>query len=304
MKVLVPHVGWCLPGVTLAVILTMGTMHGNAQEAKAQAVMATSRELVWPLPPDKPRIRFLETFSNNFDVEPRKKRSWADRLIGRADQNVTEYFDRPAGIAIDSRGRLLIASMQRATVFILDKEKRLVIRLRGDRGVFFRNPLGLAVDSQDNFYVSDPMLKMVMKFDPEGHLVSTIGQEPNQQFMRRPGHRAEDGRADPWVGPVAARQAGQRIDGPRILYLAQRVGDLHPHAGVLVIRQGHNRGEYRRIAIESRFGEVHGMFAKRRVRIAKRKPEIVGLDRMQPLQRPERAEPGLRHEALMQEGMQ
>lgn len=147
------------------------------REQKSNTPSATNVSLVWPLPPDRPRYRFLDVYSNNFDIEPRKKRTWSDRLVGKADPNVTEYFEKPSGIATDSHGRVLIASMQRATVYIVEKEKRQLTRLRGDRGIYFKNPLGLALDRSDDIYVSDPVLRMVLKFDAQGHLLATLGQD-------------------------------------------------------------------------------------------------------------------------------
>jgi len=166
-------------GLALGMLLALS--EGRVFAQKSAAPSASAADLVWPLPPDKPRIRFLAMYNNNFDIEPRKKRSWADKLVGNPDPNVLEILEKPAGVAIDSRGRIIVASMQRATVFILDAEKRSVLRLRGDRGIELKNPLGLAVDKNNSIYVSDPVLKMVLKFSPDGNLQATIGQDPPLQ---------------------------------------------------------------------------------------------------------------------------
>src|SRR5215470_19652803 len=44
--------------------------------------------LVWPMPPDKPRVRFIEEWDNNLQVEPIRKRTWADKLAGVPEKNV------------------------------------------------------------------------------------------------------------------------------------------------------------------------------------------------------------------------
>lgn len=162
-------------GMFVLLVLACGAASAWAQKQTVSASQATN--LVWPLPPDKPRIRYLESFSNNFDIEPKKKISWVDRLVGKPDPNVPEFFLRPSGVAADSQGRIFVAAAQTATVYILDKSKRTVIRLRGDRGLFFKNPLGIAVDREDNFYVSDPVLRMVLKFSPQGQLLATLGPD-------------------------------------------------------------------------------------------------------------------------------
>jgi sugar lactone lactonase YvrE len=154
---------------------------GGKQKAARNSSAVDPATLVWPLPPDKPRVRFLEMFSDNYDIEPRKKRTLVDRMVGNADPNKVESFRRASGVASDSQGRILLTSTQNATLYVLDKDHRQVLRIRGDRGIRLREPLGLGVDSHDNIYVSDPLLHMVLKFDREGHLLATIGQNPALQ---------------------------------------------------------------------------------------------------------------------------
>jgi DNA-binding beta-propeller fold protein YncE len=154
---------------------------GSKKKAASDSSTTDTGRLVWPLPPDKPRVRFLEMFSNNFDIEPRKKLTLVDRLVGNADPNKVELFRRASGVASDSRGRILIASAQNAILYVLDKDHRQILRIRGDRGIGLKTPIGLAVDSHDNIYVSDPTLHMVLKFDRDGHLLATIGQNPTLQ---------------------------------------------------------------------------------------------------------------------------
>lgn len=169
---------------TLLLLAFTPTVRAGGQKKEKPKI--TPPVLEWPLPPDKPRIRYIRSYSNNFDVEPRKKRSWVDRLVGNPDPNHTQYFVRPGGAASDSRGRIYIASMQTGTVFILEPKQHKVLQLRGDRGIFFQNPLGVIVDSKNNLYVTDPLLHMVLKFDPEYHLVATFGQQAgmkNPTFM-------------------------------------------------------------------------------------------------------------------------
>jgi len=160
-----------------------------AAKDKPQAANQQPVNLVWPLPPDKPRVKFLEIYSNNFDVEPKKKVTWVDRVVGNPDPNIPEHFKRPAGVGADSKGRVFIASTEKATVFIIDKANHKLTRFRGDQGVTFQTPIGLAVDSQDNLYVADATLHMVMKFDTDLHARATIG---NDAGMKNPTFLALD----------------------------------------------------------------------------------------------------------------
>lgn len=173
----------------LIVLLLLGVLPGATRAASKQPDAKNAAgpvNLVWPLPPDKPRVRFLEAFSNNFDIEPLKKRSWVDKMVGNGDPNIPEFFERPSGVATDSKGRIFIASTQKVAVYIIEKEKHQVTKIVGDRGITFRTPLGIVVDKNDNFYVADGVLAMVLKFDPQGHLLSTFGSDAglkNPTFM-------------------------------------------------------------------------------------------------------------------------
>jgi DNA-binding beta-propeller fold protein YncE len=120
-------------------------------------------------------------FSNNYDIEPRKKRTWVDRMVGNADPNRTEFFRRASSVASDSQGRIILTSVQNGIVYVLDKKQREVMRIIGDRGILLKSPVGLAVDSHDNIYVSDSTLHMILKFDRDGHLLATLSESPALQ---------------------------------------------------------------------------------------------------------------------------
>lgn len=157
-----------------------------AARKKDDKAQVAPTNLVWPLPPDKPRVKYLTSYSNNYDIEPRKKRSWVDKMVGNADPNTVEVFEKASGVATDSKGRIFVVSSQRSMLYILDKEKHQITRVTGDRGLQFRTPLGVVVDAKDNFYVADAQLHMVMKFGPDAHMQASIGGEAglkNPTFM-------------------------------------------------------------------------------------------------------------------------
>jgi DNA-binding beta-propeller fold protein YncE len=162
---------YLLPAIALLCLLPAGT---SAADKKTSA-SASSQQLIWPLPPDKPRVKFLQELASNLDVEPRKKKSWVDKMVGNPDPNRVQLFDKPTGIAVDSRGRIIFASTQHSTVFIVDQEAKSIVRVRGDRGIVLQTPLGVVVDGHDNIFVSDPLQHMILKFDTNGHLQATIG---------------------------------------------------------------------------------------------------------------------------------
>ena len=62
-----------------------------------------SDPLVWPLPPEQPRIKFLRAIYGAQDVEPAKKVGFLNRLAGIERKDFKATFIKPYGIATDSR---------------------------------------------------------------------------------------------------------------------------------------------------------------------------------------------------------
>ena len=145
--------------------------------------------LVWPMPPDRPRVKFLEMWENNLQIEPIKKRTWADKLAGVTGKNVLEDFGKPAGIATDSKGRIYVTSLSRSLLYIIDKEHKQLQRISGGTGIAFRTPVGVVVDSHDNVFVSDTQLHFVMKFNPQMQMIGTFGSDDH---MGAPAYMALD----------------------------------------------------------------------------------------------------------------
>lgn len=171
-------------GTAVAILILLTPVMAGRKDKEQPA--AAPQQLVWPLPPDKPRVKFVQELTNNFDIETKKKKTWVDKMVGNADPNRVELFEKPGGIGTDSKGRVIFTSTQRSVLFIVDLGQKKITRIQGDRGIIFQTPLGVAVDNKDNIYVSDPMQHMVMKFDSEGHLLGTIGAKDgmkNPTFM-------------------------------------------------------------------------------------------------------------------------
>src|SRR5437868_2910197 len=170
-------------------LATLAALPAGAAKKETKPSASQPTDLVWPLPPDKPRVRYLREYSNNLDIVPRKKRSMVDKMVGNPDPNKLELFAKPAGVVIDSRGRLIFASLQNSVVYILEPEAHKVSRLQGGRGLVLQTPLGVAIDSKDNIFVSDPLQHMVFRFDKDGNLLSTLGVS---EGMKNPTFMAVD----------------------------------------------------------------------------------------------------------------
>ena len=136
----------------LALLLVPASYAGKKDKKKQQEVVPAKKQgidrskidtskLVWPLPPDLPRIKFI---SEHFGEPPKpveakpkkKKQGWMDRMAGvqqRESGDPTEpshTLGQPYGIAVDSKGRVFVGDTFVAAVFIFNTEKKEVTFLR------------------------------------------------------------------------------------------------------------------------------------------------------------------------------
>lgn len=128
-------------------------------------------DLVWPSPPDKPRIQFLSSYANRKSVEE-SSMSFIDAIIG---EDAKDELGKPYGVAVDCEGKIYVSDSEQARIFVFDvKNKKLNFIGRGAGGAM-QLPLGIAVDSMQNLYVADGKLKSVLVYNKYGVMVKTIG---------------------------------------------------------------------------------------------------------------------------------
>ncbi|MEK7787196.1 MAG: SMP-30/gluconolactonase/LRE family protein [Chloroflexota bacterium] len=187
-------VHWPMRAALLALALSLAVPcqpAGQAQKKAQTTVAGTTAELVWPLPPAPPRVRWVGQVTDLDEVKgkTKKKRSWIDRVAGaKATDEPDERLGRPYGIAGDSQGRLYVADGFQRQVFVLDLIQRRV-EVRGSAGqASLALPVGVALDEKDRLFVSDSFQRSITCFDPSGRVLSQFGQDQ----LERPGGIAID----------------------------------------------------------------------------------------------------------------
>jgi len=138
--------------------------------------------LVWPLPPQKPRVKYLVSLANNMDVEPPKQNGWLQKLINEdATPNVIG-MQQPSGIAVDSKDRIYVADTLGGAVFVFDLQNKSLALLGNDANGKLASPFGIAIDSHDNVYVSDVKLKQVIVYDSEWNIKAMVHSVGGQEL--------------------------------------------------------------------------------------------------------------------------
>lgn len=108
-----------------------------------------SLELVWPKPPDEPRIKFVDIIVSSLDAG--KKAGVAEMLFG---EELVERFLKPYGVAVDKEGRIYVTDVGRVMVFDLAKKEFSTLGADPGSGQL-RLPIGVAAATDGRLFVAD-----------------------------------------------------------------------------------------------------------------------------------------------------
>jgi len=147
-------------------------------------------KLVWPLPPDVPRIKFLqEIYGESKPPVPagqkgKKKQSWMDRVAGlqttdsgSLKKEYVHILGRPYGIGVDSKNRVYVADSFVSAVFVFDLEKKETKLLRNGSEAKFGTIIGLTVDNADRIFVVDALMHRVAVLSPDWKIETYFGDD-------------------------------------------------------------------------------------------------------------------------------
>lgn len=174
----------------VVVLLLSGAMFPgvSAGEDQPAAQPVKPEELVWPAPPEQPRIRYLGSIHNPEDIG-RKKDFWRKVWDFVRGEDEDEDVARPMAVAVDSMDRVVIADSGRGRVHIFDRKTGEYSYLRGTEMETLRLPVGVATDAKGNIYVADGEHGKIFVFKPDGSYDSDLD---SPKWLTRPSGIAID----------------------------------------------------------------------------------------------------------------
>jgi DNA-binding beta-propeller fold protein YncE len=127
-------------------------------------------DIVWPLPPEEPKIKFVEVLRSDKDLG---KTGVENALFGEESKN---SLTRPYGCATDAEGRIYATDVGR--VFVFD-EKNRKLSFIGDEASTGKLavPLGIAVSHDGKVYVADSARKRVFVYDSKWDFLTAFGKK-------------------------------------------------------------------------------------------------------------------------------
>ncbi|HET8542582.1 MAG TPA: hypothetical protein VFL83_22090 [Anaeromyxobacter sp.] len=138
----------------------------------AGASKATKEDVVFPPPPQKGRIRWVQSFKTEDDFKPSAWRSFAKAVVPH--DSSTSMF-APSSVALSPDEKTLYVGLphrQRVAVVDLTSGAFRAIGLSAKNPL--KRPIGVATDAQGNVYVTDKDVNAVYVFAPDGGLVRTF----------------------------------------------------------------------------------------------------------------------------------
>lgn len=187
-------------GFVIAVAL-MTACEAPVREPPA-ASQAPLGPLVWPQPPNPPRIRFVGAVARPADlgIEPSLWGRLGRLLWGEQE----ERFVRPSGVWADGN-RIYVADPGAQAVWILNAEERRFQRVReAPGGEPLVSPVAVAIGANQRLYVADSFLARVLVYDKSGEPQGVLAEAR----VKRPAGLAYDKGADRLY---VADSAGHRV---------------------------------------------------------------------------------------------
>lgn len=149
-----------------AVILALAFAVSTAvvQNANSAPSSFSEQPWIWPLAPEKPRIRHLKTFITPQDLDI-KKGFFAKIWEFIAGKDTADRIISPHGVASNGEGKVYVADWGGGCVHYFDFEKKKYDNFNKTKEGPLASPIGVALDADGLVYVSDSFRGRVFVFD-------------------------------------------------------------------------------------------------------------------------------------------
>lgn len=125
---------------------------------------AEDQGMVWPSPPDAPRVAYVTSFSTPADLGIRKSfAAWVSEIISGSS---TVHLIRPMAIAVTPDGTIYVADPGAEGVHRFDTKDGKYQLIRGEQGRILPSPVALAAGPSGEIYITDSQLSALFVVEP------------------------------------------------------------------------------------------------------------------------------------------
>ncbi|HEC16991.1 MAG TPA: 6-bladed beta-propeller [Sedimenticola sp.] len=137
-------------------------------------------DIVWPAPPEQPRIRYLASYRGQVDFAVTD--DLRAKLFGIEVQGI--HLAKPYGVAVNPDGsKMYVTDAKVGGVVVFDFKKKKVSMMPTDAMGAVRSPVEVRVDSRGRVYVTDGFGHKLNVYAPNGKTLFSIG---GAQRIKRP----------------------------------------------------------------------------------------------------------------------
>jgi DNA-binding beta-propeller fold protein YncE len=204
----------------LTPILLLMIMLGGCARPAGVIFQPLERPLVWPAPPEPPRIAYVGQLATSDDLKPPRP---ALEGLGRAlfGRKPTHAMVSPFAVCTDGADRLFVADNGARVVHVMDLRTRRYTQLRPPRKARqFEQLVGIAHDPSGRVLITDSAAGVIFVFDTAGRYRGELGEG----ILQRPcGITVQAGTGRIFIADVAAHQVViLSPDGQLVQRLGQR----------------------------------------------------------------------------------
>lgn len=130
---------------------------------------------VWPLAPERPRVRHITTFITPEDLGVKKgffARLW-EFIAGKDAQ---DRIISPHGVVSDGNGKVYVADWGAGRIHFFDFEKKKYDNFSKTKAGSLSSVIGVALDAEGRLYATDSVLRRVFVFE-KGKNTHVIGDD-------------------------------------------------------------------------------------------------------------------------------
>lgn len=176
--------------------------------------------LVWPPPPETPRIRYVAEYRGDKDVA---ERSFKASLLG--EERASRSLMKPYGVTASPDGqRILVTDTKAHAVMVFDLQNKKFYPFRTDAMGGLTSPIEVRMDSAGRVYVTDSVKSRLNIYSPQGKTLLSLGKA--EQLQRPTGLALDEARGHIYVSDTAShRILIYGMDGGFIREFGERGGE-------------------------------------------------------------------------------
>lgn len=139
--------------------------------ACAPTQRAVKKRLLWPSPPNEPKLEWVGTYSSKLDF--REEGPSLFNMIVGDDEGL--QLESPLSIASDSKGKVYVSDFGSAAAYVFDFTNKDVYVLGGETlSASIRHMTGISVDARGYAYVADSSSRKIYVIDRDNKLAKVL----------------------------------------------------------------------------------------------------------------------------------